>query len=97
MGQFSTKTRKYNHSKEDMILRDFLATDRTILANERTFLAYLRTFISFFAAGIGFIKFVNEKIIVFLGYILVILSVGVLYLGCVRYLKSKKRYDNIKY
>ena len=46
-------TNKYNHNKEDMILRDFLATDRTILANERTLLAYLRTFISFFAAGIG--------------------------------------------
>ena len=53
-------TNKYNHKKEDMILRDFLATDRTILANERTLLAYLRTFISFFAAGIGFVKFVDN-------------------------------------
>lgn len=94
---FGTETNKYNHNKEEMILRDFLATDRTILANERTFLAYLRTFISFFASGIGFIKFVDEKVIVFLGYILVALSVIILYFGCTRYFKTKKRYENIKY
>ena len=28
---------------EEMILRDWLARDRTVLANERTLLAYLRT------------------------------------------------------
>lgn len=97
MSNFVSETNKYNHNKDEMILRDFLATDRTILANERTFLAYLRTFISFFAAGIGFIKFVDENIIVMLGYVLIFLSVIVLYFGCMRYLRTKKRYENIKY
>lgn len=90
-------TNKYNHNKEDMILRDFLATDRTILANERTLLAYLRTFISFFAAGIGFVKFVDNILVVFLGYVLVVFSIIVLWFGSKRYIKAKKRYEHIKF
>lgn len=90
-------TNKYNHNKEDMILRDFLATDRTILANERTLLAYLRTFISFFAAGIGFIKFVDNTLVVFLGYILAVFSIIVLIFGFKRYIKTKRRYEHIKF
>ncbi|MGN0027609.1 MAG: DUF202 domain-containing protein, partial [Clostridium sp.] len=39
----------YNFKKEEMILRDFLAADRTLLANERTLLAYIRTGISLLA------------------------------------------------
>ena len=97
MARFISNPRKYNQNKEDMILRDFLAADRTMLANERTFLAYLRTFISFFAAGVGFIKFVDESLIVFLGYILVIMSILILGFGCMRYLKIKKRYEKIRY
>jgi len=45
---------KFNQS--EMILRDYLAQDRTKLANERTFLAYLRTAITFSAAGGTLIK-----------------------------------------
>lgn len=90
-------TNKYNHNKEDMILRDFLATDRTILANERTLLAYLRTFISFFATGIGFIKFVDNTLVVFLGYVLVVFSIIVLIFGFKRYTKTKRRYEHIKF
>ena len=29
--------------KEELILRDYLAADRTALANERTLMAYIRT------------------------------------------------------
>lgn len=34
--------RVYKFNKDEMILRDFLAVDRTLLANERTLLAYIR-------------------------------------------------------
>lgn len=37
--------------KNDLILRDYLARDRTELANERTLLAYIRTAIALLAAG----------------------------------------------
>ena len=42
---------------EELILRDFLALDRTVLANQRTFLAYIRTSLAFLVTGAGFIKF----------------------------------------
>lgn len=97
MTNFKAETNKYNHDKDEMILRDFLATDRTILANERTFLAYLRTFISFFATGIGFIEFLEEGFITYLGYTFIGISILVLIFGCMRYLKEKRRYDKIKF
>ena len=37
--------------REEMILRDLLARERTVLANERTLLAYVRTAIGLMAAG----------------------------------------------
>ncbi len=37
--------------QEELILRDFLAIDRTVLANERTFLAYVRTSLAFLVVG----------------------------------------------
>lgn len=97
MKEFGTHVNQYENSKDEMILRDFLATDRTLLANERTFLAYLRTFISFFAAGVGFIKFVDDNFIVLLGYILVVMSIFILIFGCMRYIKIKSLYKNIRH
>lgn len=49
-------------SKEEMILRDHLAYERTAMANERTWLAYLRTAIGFMAAGGSVIKFFPESL-----------------------------------
>ncbi len=51
------ETFPYSHfRREDMILRDHLALDRTVLANERTFLAHIRTSLTFLAAGLALIK-----------------------------------------
>lgn len=41
--------------KEDLILRNRLAIDRTVLANERTLLAYVRTALTLFLVGMSFI------------------------------------------
>lgn len=46
-------------TEEKLILRDFLAADRTALANERTFLAYIRTSFTLVLAGITILKFFN--------------------------------------
>lgn len=40
-------------TKKDMILRDFLAVDRTKLANQRTFLSMLRTGLYFEVMGLS--------------------------------------------
>ena len=39
-------------TREELILRDHLALDRTRLANERTLLAYLRTALMLMVAGV---------------------------------------------
>ncbi len=43
--------------REELILRDELAIDRTLLANERTLLAYLRSAVSLGIAGISIMHF----------------------------------------
>jgi len=77
------------YEKEDMILRDCLATDRTILANERTYLAYLRTVVSFMAAGIGLIKYVDEGIFVqALGWVFLAASVITFVIGTKKFIRT---------
>ncbi|SHE35988.1 DUF202 domain-containing protein [Clostridium fallax] len=65
----------YEFDKEDLILRDLLAADRTILANERTFLSYLRTFISLVIAGCTIIKLSSSIILLCAGIFLIILGI----------------------
>jgi len=87
----------YTHKKEEMILRDFLATDRTALANERTFLAYVRTALSISVAGIGFIKLFDMPIIHALGYIFIPLGLLILFIGIYRFIKVEHKLRKIKY
>lgn len=46
--------------KDELILRDELAIDRTLLANERTLLAYLRSAVSLLIAGVSIMHFSQE-------------------------------------
>lgn len=43
--------------KDELILRDELAVDRTLLANERTLLAYLRSAVALLIAGVSIMHF----------------------------------------
>ncbi len=47
----------YIHDQGEMILRDYLAVDRTMLANEASFMSYIRTALTLIAAGATLIKF----------------------------------------
>lgn len=87
----------YEKFKEDMILRDHLALDRTILANERTFLAYMRTAIGLIAAGVGFIKFIDVEnmLIVNTGYAVCVVAIAVAIYGAMRYRKVSKKLASI--
>ncbi len=51
-----------------MILRDYLAIDRTILTNETAFMAYVRTALALLAAGVSLIKFFNDPVMHVLGW-----------------------------
>ncbi|UUV20114.1 DUF202 domain-containing protein (plasmid) [Fusobacteria bacterium ZRK30] len=77
------------YEKENMILRDCLATDRTILANERTYLAYLRTVVSFLAAGIGLIKYVDDGLFIqSLGWLFLLASMITLVIGTKKFIRT---------
>jgi len=43
--------------KDELILRDELAIDRTLLANERTLMSYLRSGVALLIAGVSIIHF----------------------------------------
>lgn len=87
----------YNYNKENMILRDFLAVDRTMLANERTFLAYIRTALGSIITGITFIKFFDSKSIQILGYLFVPMGFIIFAFGLYRFIKIYKRIRKIQY
>lgn len=53
---------------KQLILRDYLAADRTVLANERTLLAYLRTTLTFLIGGATFLQFFDSVLIQVLGW-----------------------------
>ncbi|WP_432663143.1 DUF202 domain-containing protein [Wukongibacter baidiensis] len=87
----SNNEKIYDRNTNDLILRDFLALDRTILANERTLLAWIRTALSVMVAGVGFIKFFEMKIISTIGYGLVPTGLIIFIVGIYRFIKLQRK------
>ena len=87
--------KNYNTFRDEMILRDYLALDRTVLANERTFLAYLRTFIGTFSAGIAMLKLMDTLVTDIIGYVFIITSPFFLIFGIIRFYKVSKKIKTI--
>ena len=85
-------------NKERIILRDYLALERTRLANERTLFAYLRTSLYLILGGIAFLQLKDFEHIKWLGYLSIGLSVVFLVAGILTYFrlknKLKKYYSN---
>lgn len=83
--------KQYEIDPEEMIIRDYLAVDRTAQANERTFLAYIRTALAFGAGGIGLIKLFEESIaIIVTGWLLISLGLIVIIFGIIRFIKFRR-------
>ncbi|SHI58498.1 putative membrane protein [Dethiosulfatibacter aminovorans DSM 17477] len=90
--------KKYTcYNREDMILRDHLATDRTVLANERTFLAYIRTALSLIVSGASFIKFSDTPLIQYIGYFLIPLGLYIGIAGTKNHLNMRKRLSHLQH
>lgn len=75
---------------EEVILRDYLAIERTRLANERTLLSYIRSSLYLILGGIAFLQLDSFESIKFLGLLSLILSVVFLVIGVYRFLLLKK-------
>lgn len=77
--------------KNDWIVRDYLAAERTVLALERTLLSYIRTGMTVIVVGISLMKLFQEKIIQQIGFVLVLLAVGLIVIGFFRTKKQKRK------
>jgi putative membrane protein len=83
-------TLKTYDAGEELILRDYLALDRTKLANERTLLAYMRMSIGLVAAGAGMVGILDILWANVVGYCLLALTPAAMITGLRRFLKVKK-------
>lgn len=87
-------------NQEQIILRDYLALERTRLANERTLLSYLRTSLYMLLGGIAFLQMTDFEEIRWLGFVSLGISIVSLVVGITRYLvinvRLKKYYREAK-
>jgi putative membrane protein len=81
--------------QEELIVRDYLAADRTALANERTFLAYVRTALAIAAAGGSLIHFLNSLAWDVLGVLLLVVAVFTLAWGVSQFRHYNRRLKNV--
>lgn len=72
-------------SKEELILRDHLAIDRTAMANEVSFLAYVRTALTILVGGVSLLHFFSEFIFQVLGWVAIIISIVTIGIGFFRF------------
>jgi putative membrane protein len=82
-------------NKEEIILRDHLAMERTKLAKERTLLSYVRTSLYLVLGGIAFLGMENFKEIKYIGYFALVLSAIILLIGIVRFFQLKRHMKKI--
>ncbi|EPR67334.1 hypothetical protein ADICYQ_3607 [Cyclobacterium qasimii M12-11B] len=81
-----------NQTEETLIVRDFLARQRTKLANDRTLLAYIRTSLYFIVSGTALMKVNDLENVKSLGYFSFMISVILLIIGFINFLNLKENY-----
>lgn len=79
--------------KEEIILRDYLALERTRLANERTLLSYIRSSIYLLLGAVTFIQLEGFETVKWFGYLSLVLSGLFIIIGLIRYYRLKSRLE----
>lgn len=80
-----------NDLERELIIRDFLARQRTTLANQRTLLSFIRTSLYFLVSGIALFEVDKLDHVRELGYLALGLSFSILIVGIISYIKVKKK------
>lgn len=84
--------------EKELILRDYLALERTKLANERTLFSYIRTSLYLLTAGIGILQIESISRLDWLGWICILSGIFLFFMGVVRYRRMssllKQNYGN---
>ncbi|HMR55279.1 MAG TPA: DUF202 domain-containing protein [Candidatus Doudnabacteria bacterium] len=86
----------YIKDHKSMILRDYLAIDRTVLTNETAFMSYVRTSLALIAAGVSLVKFFNEPVMHILGWAFVGAGSWLALYGYSRYRKVDQLMHQVK-
>ena len=81
------------NSENMPVFLEKLAEVRTKQANERTLLAYMRTALTLVVGGLSFIRFFDNKIVEFTGWVFIPFGVITLVLGIVRYRNIRKHLE----
>lgn len=81
--------------KETFILRDFLAMERTTLANERTLFSYIRSALYLVLGAIAILQLKDFESIKWLAYVIIALSVIMLFFGVIRYQILQKKLNKL--
>lgn len=79
--------------RDDMILRDKLALDRTHLANERTLLSYQRTGLYIIAFATAILKLDYFERMRTIGILSAFLAAFIMLLGVIRFFRAKRRIE----
>ena len=74
-----------------LILRDYLALDRTKLANQRTLLSFVRTSLYLVVSGIAVLNVKILQDIRFLGFVLMGISILVFVAGIVNFFYFRRK------
>lgn len=78
---------------KDLVLREYLAIERTKLANETTLLAYIRTGLYFLVAGSTLGQIISTDFWQIAGTPLIVIGLLIMMFGVIRYLRLKKAID----
>lgn len=81
---------------KDLVLREYLAIERTKLANETTLLAYIRTGLYFLVAGSTLGHLLMTRFWKIVGTPLIVIGLIIMLLGVIRYLRLRKSIEGSK-
>jgi putative membrane protein len=93
MFKISNNTKYDFVNDEKIILRDYLALERTRLANSRTLLSFIRTSLYMFLGGMGFLELKSLQDYFWVAYLLFSIGVFIFFYGIVSYFIFKKKFD----
>lgn len=77
---------------KQLILRDYLAIERTILTNEATFLGYIRTSLTIAVVGVSLLNLYPEnQTLQYVGLLLSLVAFFIFVIGSVRSIRMSKK------
>lgn len=83
--------RRTFETKEKIILRDYLALERTTMSNERTLFSYIRTSLYLIVGAVALVKVEDLENLRWVGYISFALSAYIIIYGLFKYFNMRAK------